>query len=544
MSGASPPAWRPAARSSAIVLCAALLVVIGAPVPAGSQQRGFRLQGGGTGVFLDGSADHVMLARPNLDGTVRLECVRGDRHTARELLRAAADSRQPTAEMTSPDAREDDRRARSGRAAVAAQMRFDADFPTGVDGAGRVLLYMPKPIESGSSGSHFDRSASPDLLMEPSVSDVLPFADVDLTDDALRDMGWRQGTFRSELRFTDADGSGFNDPSLGPTRQAAMRFALGIWERLLGSAAPVTVDAGFDDLSCSPDDGAVLGQAGPQFVFSGFAGSKPGVVYPGTTAESIARSALGDSDAADIVITFNSAVDDACLGAGSSWYYGLDDNAAPSQVAFLPVALHEMGHGLGFLGLTNLNTGAFNSGLPDILATMTFDNQRNRTWDELSAAGRRKSAVRDGKVAFTGARTTRKARTLLRGAQVLQITDPANLAGTHVVGRAFFGPELDEAGVTNDLALVDDGTSTPTLGCAALVNGDEIAGKIAVIDRGECRFDAKVQTAQDAGAVGVVVINNVSGSAISMAGEDGSIVIPAVMVDKKLGNKIKRRLRK
>ena len=69
---------------------------------------------------------------------------------------------------------------------------------------------------------------------------------------------------------------------------------------------------------------------------------------------------------------------------------------------------------------------------------MTFDNRRNRTWDELSRVARRKSAVRDGEVAFTGAKTRRGARPLLRGTHVLQITIPANLAGTHIVGRALF----------------------------------------------------------------------------------------------------------
>ncbi len=521
--------------------CLATAMVMATSTRGVSQQRSFTLADGGIGVFVDGALDHTMIARRTVDGALRLECIQGDRHVAADLLRSGAVLR-PGGEL--PPTAEPSNEQRAARAAVAAGIRFDPDAATGVDDDGRVLLYMPKPLEIGSSGSHFDRTASPDLLMEPSISSSLRFDDVDVTDEALRDMGWRPGRFRSELRFTDADGTGFNDPALGSARRTAMQFMLGVWERLLGSATPLVVEAGFAELSCSATDGAVLGEAGPQFVFVDFAGGDPGVVYPGPTAESIAGDDLSSSTAADIVITFNSAVDGACLGPGTSWYYGLDDNAAPAQTSFLPVALHEMAHGLGFVGLTDLDTGAFFLSRPDILATMTFDNQRNKTWDALSPAARRKSAVRDGEVAFTGNKTLRGARPLLRGATVIQIAAPANLAGEHVVGRAFFGPMLDEVGVANDLALVDDGTSTPARACAPLVNGAEIAGKIAVIDRGECRFDAKVQAAQDAGAVGVVVVNNVGGPAIDMAGEDGLIAIPAVMVDKKLGRKIKRRLKK
>jgi hypothetical protein len=438
---------------------------------------------------------------------------------------------------------ESDIAARQVLAEVRANMRFDPDEPTGVDEEGRVLLYMPDPIEPGSSGSHFDPTASPSLLMEPAISPDLPFDEVDLTDDALRDMGWRPGKFRADVRFTDDDDTGFNDPILGTARRAALEFMLDVWGQLLGSASAVTVDAGFADLSCSVAEGAVLAQAGPQFVYTNFTGAARRVLYPGPMAESIARADLSESEDADMVITFNAAVDDACLGPGTSWYYGLDDNASAAQVAFLPVVLHEMAHGLGFLGLTNLTTGEFFLNRPDILATMTFDNQRDKTWDEISKGARRRSAVRDGEVSFTGAKTRRNARSLLRGAHVIQIFDPDSVAGTHMVGRAFFGPALDEKGLTDNLALADDGTGAPTFACAPLVNGAEIAGNFAVVRRGECFFTEKVQAAQDARALGVVVVNNVDGPAIDMAGNTGSITIPAVMVDMELGEKIIRNLR-
>jgi hypothetical protein len=50
-------------------------------------------------------------------------------------------------------------------------------------------LYAPNPVEQGSSISHWDTSAMPNLLMEPNLSADLPHT-VDLTLPALRDIGW------------------------------------------------------------------------------------------------------------------------------------------------------------------------------------------------------------------------------------------------------------------------------------------------------------------------------------------------------------------
>jgi hypothetical protein len=62
---------------------------------------------------------------------------------------------------------------------------------SGADGNGLVKLYAPFPIQSGSSVSHFDVTATPNVLMEPSInSDLTPATDLDLTDELLNDIGW------------------------------------------------------------------------------------------------------------------------------------------------------------------------------------------------------------------------------------------------------------------------------------------------------------------------------------------------------------------
>jgi minor extracellular serine protease Vpr len=81
-------------------------------------------------------------------------------------------------------------------------------------------------------------------------------------------------------------------------------------------------------------------------------------------------------------------------------------------------------------------------------------------------------------------------------------------------------------------------TTSPANGCTAISTA--LAGKIAVIDRGVCTFATKIRNAQAAGAVGVLVVNNVAGDPTGMA-HDGLAfpTIPAAMLGKNEGNSIK-----
>ena len=59
----------------------------------------------------------------------------------------------------------------------------------GADPAGRALIYTPVPVAGGSSISHWDISATPNLLMEPAINPDLTH-NVDLTLPLMRDIGW------------------------------------------------------------------------------------------------------------------------------------------------------------------------------------------------------------------------------------------------------------------------------------------------------------------------------------------------------------------
>ncbi len=72
--------------------------------------------------------------------------------------------------------------------------------------------------------------------------------------------------------------------------------------------------------------------------------------------------------------------------------------------------------------------------------------------------------------------------------------------------------------------------TSPNNACSQLTN--DLTGDIAMIYRGTCSFSVKIRNAQQAGAVGVIMVNNQPGDPIAM-GQDGTPnqpTLPAVMV--------------
>jgi hypothetical protein len=79
--------------------------------------------------------------------------------------------------------------------------------------------------------------------------------------------------------------------------------------------------------------------------------------------------------------------------------------------------------------------------------------------------------------------------------------------------------------------------------CSPLTNAAAVAGRIALVDRGTCGFTVKVKNAQDAGALAVIVADNVAGSPpAGLGGADPTITIPSVRVSLADGNAIKAQL--
>lgn len=101
--------------------------------------------------------------------------------------------------------------------------------------------------------------------------------------------------------------------------------------------------------------------------------------------------------------------------------------------------------------------------------------------------------------------------------QVFNVAAPATLAGGYDSGTADFGPAVPAVPIVGELAQAYDEIDGSRLVCNAVGNASEIAGKIAMIDRGDCFFEEKTLAAQAAGAIAVIICNYVD-DPIGMAG--------------------------
>ena len=114
---------------------------------------------------------------------------------------------------------------------------------------------------------------------------------------------------------------------------------------------------------------------------------------------------------------------------------------------------------------------------------------------------------------------------LWSGVTKLALLELEPLGKDFEVAIAQFGPPNFD--VSAAMVLLDDGGGkSPTDGCEAPTNN--LAGKIALIDRGNCTFETKVNFAQAAGAVGVVIADNVEADNVLNPGNDADTEDPTI----------------
>ncbi|HPF74100.1 MAG TPA: M36 family metallopeptidase [Xanthomonadaceae bacterium] len=118
-----------------------------------------------------------------------------------------------------------------------------------------------------------------------------------------------------------------------------------------------------------------------------------------------------------------------------------------------------------------------------------------------------------------------------------QVELTGGVVDTFATGTGSFGPQSFD--VTADLVQVDDGAGTTTDGCEPLINALAVDAKIAFVDRGNCNFTVKALNAQNAGAIGMLLADNVAGSVQGMGGTDASVTIPALRITLADGQTIK-----
>jgi len=126
--------------------------------------------------------------------------------------------------------------------------------------------------------------------------------------------------------------------------------------------------------------------------------------------------------------------------------------------------------------------------------------------------------------------------TYYQSGSTVTVNSPA-VSSFSAIETTDFGVPITTA-ITSNIVLVDDGTLLPNEGCGPLINAASVNGKIALIKRGTCPFIQKCTSAVNAGAIAVIVYNNVSGIPAAMGGVDtfGTVTIPSVAISQQDGN--------
>jgi hypothetical protein len=352
----------------------------------------------------------------------------------------------------------------------------------------------------------------------------------------------------------DPAGVGFNDPTpatpvggntgntLGAQRLNAFQAAASKWGATLNSSVPIRVLATWEALPCT-DSAAVLGSAGALEVFSDFPGAPQANAWFGKAETNKLIGFDADPEVPDIRARFNVNLGQPGCFTGSPFYLGLDNNHGPNT-DLVTVLLHEFAHGLGFQTYTDDETGELLAGIPSIWDYFLLDTTTGKVWKDMSDAERAASAVKSGKLVWNGVQVTNAAQIVLQpGTPILTVLTPASVAGVYQVGTAAFGPPLSSPGLTGEVMPVVD--TPPDLGLActplSVINARAVTGKIALVDRGVCAFVVKARNVQDAGAIGMIVADNVAGAPPpGLGGTDPGIFIPVVRITLEDGQALKQ----
>jgi hypothetical protein len=340
----------------------------------------------------------------------------------------------------------------------------------------------------------------------------------------------------------DGPGEGFNDPTpaapvggnkgrtLGAQRLIAFQHAAKIWGETLDSNVTIRIQAAFNPLAPG-----VLGSAGAISVSRDFdgVGQFPGAEF----ADTWYGAALANKRAG---VDLEPGTNDinAQFSSNFNFYLGLN-NQHGAQPDLVAVLLHEFGHGLNFQTFYNRSNGSPFQGRTDIYARYLFDRTVQLTWPQMSNQQVAASSINFGNLVWSGQTVTDAVPdVLVLGNPQVDVLSPAAIARTYQFGTAAFGPPVGSPNVIDPVVAAQDaadatGPST-TDGCTAFTNAGDIAGNIALVERGTCGFAVKARNATNAGASAVVIYNNEANAGAAPPGmaDDGVngafVTIPAV----------------
>jgi hypothetical protein len=205
-----------------------------------------------------------------------------------------------------------------------------------------------------------------------------------------------------------------------------------------------------------------------------------------------------------------------------------------------------MAHGLGFAGATR--APAFRENLPSVFDVHTFDRTVGLRWSQMTEPQREISLTNTGNVVWDGQNVKTFLGRYLQSVTTFTISEPTLVARNYDIGTATFGPSATRTALTGQVVRALDAANTdgPTTfdACTALTNADALRGKVAMVDRGICTFVSKARKVQEAGATGMIIVDNSRSTCIppSMGGDATDITIPVLSIGANDGDILKAQL--
>lgn len=150
-----------------------------------------------------------------------------------------------------------------------------------------------------------------------------------------------------------------------PAAEAAFQRAVDIWSQHLESPVPIRVRATWEPASASD----VLGATNPRVIANFTQAPEREVWYAVALANALAGQDL-DPDEPHIRMSFNSEL--------GRWYFGTDGLTPSGLFDLVTIVLHELGHGLGFVGSMLVENEIGSWGIGDQNYPIIFDRFAER----------------------------------------------------------------------------------------------------------------------------------------------------------------------
>jgi uncharacterized protein (TIGR03382 family) len=352
-------------------------------------------------------------------------------------------------------------------------------------------------------------------------------------------------SFAADLTIQSTRNAGFDDPTpatplglnFGTTRgdQALIVFqaATAMWGAVLRSPIPIFIDSQFNSATtdshfiCTPQ-GAVLAYTSPSGAETGPNFPNPDAAYISALANALSGQ-TPSGDVAQFQVNINGDLGTSSCDFLAAWYFGLDTQIAQGTISLFTTLLHEFGHGLGFFSFVDTSSGKANP--PTIFDYHIFDVSSGTTWATETPTQRLKLVTTPGGIAFDGPAVRADIPTFLAAPPDFVVTFDAGTTSVNFAQGQFSGPLVGSGPVA---------ATNPLDACNELTDASEINGKFALIERSladagvVCTFFSKSQRAADAGAIGVIIYDDVGEALIEMPGTP-ALSIPAAFISNRDG---------